>query len=154
MQEIKYVPIDQLRPHPKNPRKINEKQLDILCESIRKFPTYFEVRPILCNKNMEVYAGNMRLHAARKLGMAEVPVSVMDVSEAEQNEQMIRDNRSNGEWDFDLLGNHWDMPDLLAWGFEERELLGKAFALPETPKEEPKSSEEKNTCPACGQTIA
>jgi len=31
-------------------------------------------------------------------------------------------NRAGGEWDFDILGNQFEIPDLLDWGFTEFEL--------------------------------
>lgn len=31
-------------------------------------------------------------------------------------------NKAGGEWDFDILANQFEMPDLLDWGFDESEL--------------------------------
>jgi hypothetical protein len=124
MQKIEYMAIENLIPHPDNPRKVDEHQMDILCQSITDNADYFEARPILCNKGFVVFAGNMRLMAAKNLGLKEVPVAVMDISEERQKEIMIRDNRSNGMWDFDILANKFEMPDLTKWGFNESELVG------------------------------
>ena len=124
MQEIKYIAIEKLKAHPQNPRSINEKQMEILCDSIKANKEFFETRPILCNKNHVVFAGNMRLLAAQKIGLTEVPCAVMDISEERQREIMIRDNVSNGAWDFDLLGNNFDVPELISWGMPENQLVG------------------------------
>lgn len=122
MQKIEYVKVGLLKPHPQNPRIIRDRQFEILCESIRKHKSYFETRPILCNKDMVVFAGNMRLKAAIEVGLEEVPVAIMDISEEEQRDLMIRDNRQNGEWDLSLLAATYENDELLAMGFEEVEL--------------------------------
>ena len=83
LQKIKYVPIGSLIPDEANPRLIRDRQFQVLCESIKKNPDYFETRPILCNAKMKIFAGHMRWLAAKEIGMAEVPVAVMDISEIE-----------------------------------------------------------------------
>lgn len=120
--KVVYISVDLLKTHPNNPRKVDERQMEILCQSLKDNKDYFETRPILCNKDMVIFAGNMRFLAAKKIGMKEVPVAVMDISEDRQKEIMIRDNRSNGQWDWDLLGNEFDIEDLTKWGFDEQEL--------------------------------
>ena len=80
MQKIEYIEISKLKFLLDNPRTISDKQFEILCKSIKDNPEYFETRPILCNKDMEVFAGNMRLRAALKLSMDKVPCAIMDVS--------------------------------------------------------------------------
>lgn len=122
MQKIEYIKVGILKPHPENPRIIKDRQFQILCDSIRKHKSYFETRPILANKDMVVFAGNMRLRAAIEVGLEEVPVAIMDISEADQRELMIRDNRQNGEWDLSLLAATYENDELLAMGFEENEL--------------------------------
>jgi hypothetical protein len=70
-------------------------------------------------------------------GQAHVDVWMPDcpLSEEEVEELNIRLNRNNGDWDYDMLGNLFEVGDLLTWGFEEDDLgLGK----PEKPKKEPK----------------
>lgn len=126
MQKIEYVSVDKLTNHPQNPRKLSDRQMKILKESIQANPDYFETRPILCNKDFVVFAGNMRLAAAKDIGLKEVPVAIMDISEERQREIMIRDNRQNGMWDFDLLSSTFETPELLSWGFSETELGGAA----------------------------
>lgn len=36
-------------------------------------------------------------------------------------------NKRGGAWDFDILANEFEMPDLLDWGFDEKELAGLDF---------------------------
>ena len=122
MQKIEYIKIDELKSHPDNPRIIKNKQFNVLCKSIKDNPDYFETRPILCNTDMVIFAGNMRWRAAKEVGMTQVPVAVMDIPLERQREIMIRDNRENGEWDFEKLANHFDFEELLDWGFTDNEL--------------------------------
>lgn len=124
MQKIEYIDVEKLSVHPQNPRKIDEKQFEILCDSIRNNTEYFETRPILCNPQMIIFAGNMRFLAAKKIGLKQVPVAIMDIPEHKQKELMIRDNRQNGVWDFDMLANNFETKELTDLGFEKKELIG------------------------------
>lgn len=129
MVNIQYVSVDELKHHPQNPRQIDQDQFDILCESLRENKEYFETRPILANKDMVVFAGNMRLRAAKHIGMKEVPVAIMDISEKKQKEIMIRDNRQNGQWDWNMLANTFDNDELIRFGFSKGELGLEANAI-------------------------
>jgi hypothetical protein len=70
MQNIDCWPIQRLVEHPRNPRK-NDSAVDRMCGSIREFG--FKI-PCLVRSDGEVVDGHPRLKAARKLGIAEVPV--------------------------------------------------------------------------------
>ena len=118
MQKIEYIKISKLKGSPINPRKIDRDQFEKLCASIKENQLYFETRPILCNKEFVVFAGNMRLRAAKKLGLKEVPCAVMDISEEKQKEIMVRDNVSNGEWDISLLTAEFETEDLESYGVD------------------------------------
>lgn len=136
MQEIRYLPISQLKTHPDNPRVIKDKQFEILCRSLKENKSYFETRPILCNKQMVIFAGNMRYRAAKEIGLTEVPVSIMDVSEEKQKELMLRDNHQNGSWDWGLLAANFDDSMLASVGFD----------VPGTSEDEPVSG---SACVRC-----
>jgi hypothetical protein len=118
-QKIKYVSIESLTPDEANPRLIRDRQFQVLCESIKKNPDYFEARPILCNAEMKIFAGHMRWLAAKEIGMAEVPVAVMDIPKKRQKELMLRDNVSNGAWDWEKLANNFEIDELTGVGFDE-----------------------------------
>jgi len=68
----------------------------------------------------------MRYRACKDLGMAELPASwvqrVTGWTVEKKRRFIIMDNRPFGEDDFDLLANEWDMAELLAAGFDEKEL--------------------------------
>ena len=118
MLQIKYFNIGEITLLEENPRLIKDKEFEKLCKSIKKHPTYFEARPLLCNPKLVVFAGNMRLRAAQEIGLEQVPVIVMDVSQEEQRELMILDNVQNGEWDIDMLSSSFDLHELQELGVQ------------------------------------
>jgi len=104
-----------------NPRTIKKEDLDKLTKSIEKF-WIIEWRPFLVsNRTWEnvIIWGNQRYEVCKKLGIKEVPVHIMEwLSEEEEKEIIIRDNISNGEWDWDILANEWDQEELEEWGLD------------------------------------
>jgi ParB-like chromosome segregation protein Spo0J len=72
--ETQCWPIDRLVMYARNPRK-NDDAVDRMCSSIREYG--FKI-PILARSNGEVVDGHLRLKAARKLEMTEVPVILCD----------------------------------------------------------------------------
>jgi DNA modification methylase len=95
-------PIDRLVPYARNPRR-NDAAVDRMCASIREFG--FKV-PCLVRSDGEVVDGDLRLKAARELGLAHVPVILCDEWTPEQVKAFrILVNRSAtwAEWDEELL---------------------------------------------------
>lgn len=119
--EIVYRKLSELKELKGNPRKITRAEMDSLKKSIEDNQDYFEARPIiLSNRTGElvIIAGNQRYKAAKELGMDEVPTALLEgLTEEREKEIIIRDNVSNGDWDYDELKN-WDADDLEAWGVE------------------------------------
>jgi len=72
--QIQLWPIDRLVPYVRNPRR-NDAAVDRMCASIREFG--FKI-PCLVRSDGEVVDGDLRLKAARKLGLTEVPVILCD----------------------------------------------------------------------------
>jgi ParB-like chromosome segregation protein Spo0J len=89
-----------------------------------------------------VLGGNMRLRAAREAGLEQVPVYVVDWTEKQKREFLIKDNVSFGEWDWDLLANDWEALDLQEWGLDVW-----------TPEENEREEQEKQTCDQCGRQL-
>ena len=69
-QQTELWPIERLVEYPRNPRK-NDSAVDRMCSSIREFG--FKI-PCLVRSDGEIVDGHLRLKAARKLGIAEIPV--------------------------------------------------------------------------------
>jgi ParB-like chromosome segregation protein Spo0J len=112
----------QLKPYSRNPRK-NDHAIDRMVTSIRKFG--FPL-PVLARRNGEVIDGHLRLKAARKMGMEQVPVIVCgDWTPEEVKAFRIQVNQSANWAEFDL--------ELLALELADLQELGFDLALTYTP---------------------
>src|SRR3981189_308339 len=132
--EIQTWPIARLVFYVRNPRK-NDAAVDRMCSSIREFG--FKV-PILARSDGEVVDGHLRLKAARKLNITEVPVILCDEwTPAQVKAFRLVVNRSVtwADWDEELLSlelqelNAADF-DLDLTGFNPKE-LDDLLALPD-----------------------
>jgi len=100
---IERWPLDRLIPYARNARTHSEGQVAQIAASIKEFGF---VNPILAGADSVIIAGHGRLLAARKLGLAEVPVIVLDgLSENQRRALVIADNRLalNAGWDEEAL---------------------------------------------------
>src|ERR1700681_547240 len=101
-QQIELWPIDKLVAYVTNPRK-NDGAVDRMCGSIGEFG--FKV-PVLARSDGEVVDGHLRLKAARKLGLTEIPVILCDEwTPAQVTAFRLLVNRSVtwADWDEELL---------------------------------------------------
>src|SRR6516164_6556366 len=123
---IEHWPIDRLVLYARNPRK-NDAAVDRMCGSIREFG--FKI-PVLVRGDGEVVDGHLRLKAARKLGITEIPVILCDEWTPQQVKAFrLLVNRSVtwADWDEELLAlelqelNAADF-DLSLTGFNPREI--------------------------------
>jgi hypothetical protein len=117
---MEYRKLSELHKLENNPRTIKDIDMAKLMQSIRDNPDFFEARPlILSNRTgkLVVLGGNQRYEASKALGLTEVPTHLIEgLTEQKEREIIIRDNVSNGEWDWDLLANDWDSVLLDQWG--------------------------------------
>jgi DNA modification methylase len=98
---VEEVAIDLLRPDPANPRWIGQEELDSLERSIRQFGF---VAPVLARReDGTVIGGHQRLVAARRLGLATVPVTYLDLSIEQARLLNLALNKISGSWDDALL---------------------------------------------------
>lgn len=90
---IIYAAIDKIRENPFQPReKFDQKKLDDLISSIKEKGV---LQPVIVRDKdggYELIAGERRLRAARALGIAEVPVIVRNVSDADALELSLIEN--------------------------------------------------------------
>ena len=115
---VKVVKITEIKANPNNPRILKDDKFKKLVTSIEKFPEMADVRPIVVNMDMVVIGGNMRLRAMKEVGWKEAPVQIVDWTEEQQKEFIIKDNLGYGEWDWDDLANNWDEQELTDWGLD------------------------------------
>lgn len=125
---IELIEIDKLTLLENNPRRITKDQFEKLKKSLEEDPMFFKLRPCLVNKignDLIVYAGNQRVRAASKLKWCHVPCIVEEnVSETRMKSRAIKDNKTFGEWDFDVLNEHFEIDLILDAGFTAEELTG------------------------------
>ena len=119
----KIVKISQIKPNPKNPRTIKDERFDKLKKSIQDFPDMLNKRPLVCFTDTDgkyvVLGGNMRLKAAKDLGLKELPIILADEwTEEQKAEFLIKDNVGFGEWDWNELNTDWDTEQLNEWGLD------------------------------------
>jgi len=123
--EIKYVPIDAVKPWGRNPKKHNKKAI---VESLKRFkPT----QPILVQKGTGlIIAGHGRLEAFKELGYQEVPIIELEMNDAEARAYALVDNQTviAGGWDDDLLLSNLqelklELPelDMSIFGFSDKQ---------------------------------
>jgi ParB-like chromosome segregation protein Spo0J len=123
---IELWPINKLIFYARNPRK-NDAAVERMVASIREFG--FKI-PVLARSSGEVVDGHLRLKAARKLGITEIPVILCDEwSEAQVKAFRLMVNRSVAwaDWDEELLSLELiDLKgldfDLGLTGFDDEEL--------------------------------
>lgn len=95
--------VSDLIPYAANSRTHSDAQVAQIAASIKEFGW---TNPILVDGDDSIIAGHGRLLAARKLGMDEVPVIVLDhLTKAQQRALVIADNQLalNAGWDMDML---------------------------------------------------
>ena len=107
--EIVRLPIRDLLPHPKNPRKITQENLNRLCDSIRQ-NGYWEHRPIAVEPAEDklgkyyILDGNQRKKALGRLKRKDAPCMIYtELTDEERNDIILRSNINNGDWDLDML---------------------------------------------------
>jgi DNA modification methylase len=124
---VEYRKVEALIPYARNPRTHSDAQIAKIAASIVEFGW---TNPILVDGASGIIAGHGRLAAARKLGLAEVPViELAHLSAAQKRAYVIADNRLalDAGWDEEMLALELAELtdagyDLALTGFEDAEL--------------------------------
>jgi len=140
--QIERRPLDRLVPFARNPRTHTEEQVAQIAASIVEFGW---TNPVLVGEDGVVIAGHARLQAARKLGLSEVPVIVLDhLTETQRRALVIADNQlalAGTGWDEELLRGllvdlRQDEFNLDVLGFSDEEIAGWLTQDPDAPQED------------------
>jgi ParB-like chromosome segregation protein Spo0J len=100
---LETLPIDELRPWPRNARTHSRKQVRQIAESIQRLGF---TNPVLIDGDNQILAGHGRVEGAKLLGMQTVPCLRIDLmSAAEKRAYILADNKLalNAGWDEELL---------------------------------------------------
>jgi ParB-like chromosome segregation protein Spo0J len=131
--------IGDLVNYEKNPVQLSDKQAKELAKSLQKFGhiiPYTAAAPKNGSK-IPILDGHQRKRVEMELlgvkpdTMVEIRFPDRKLTEKERQEAIVRLRKNVGEWDFDILANNFDIPDLIDWGFSEKELIGSGFSIPE-----------------------
>jgi DNA modification methylase len=101
--EVQIWPLDRLLPYARNARTHSDEQIAQVAASIVEFGW---TNPILVGRDGVIIAGHARLAAARKLGIEEVPVILLDhLTETQRRALVLADNKLalNAGWDDEML---------------------------------------------------
>lgn len=114
--------IKELIPAEYNPRQIDKDAFEQLKRSLESFEC---VEPAVININPDrlnvIIGGHQRIKAAKSLKWKEFPCIEIDLPIEREKELNIRLNKNTGEFDMDMLANHFEVSDLVDWGFDESE---------------------------------
>jgi DNA modification methylase len=126
-RRIEFWRLDRLVPYARNARTHSDEQVAQIAASIAAFGFN---NPVLVDTNAGIIAGHGRFLAARKLGLDEIPVVVLDhLSETQKRAYILADNRigENAGWDEEVLAAELGELQSADWrldllGFSEEEL--------------------------------
>ena len=144
-QSFETVPIDDVSPHPRNPRKGD---VSLIAESIRQNGFYGSL--IVQRSSGHILAGSHRWRGAKAAGYTEVPVTWVDVDDDKATDILLVDNRASdvGEYDTDLiaelLAEKVDEGALSATGWTE-EALDELLALANSQEADDGGEGDKST---------
>jgi|SRR6267142_4703152 len=143
--------IKDLKKYEKNPRKLTKEQFKQLKFSMDKYGLID--KPII-NQDNTIIGGHQRIEVLKKIKSKSQMVDCWTpdvlLSEKEVEELCLRLNRNHGEFDYEILANNFEVPDLIDYGFTIEELqLGD---IEDLASPEPKEKAAK-LCPHCQQEL-
>jgi hypothetical protein len=100
---VVYLPVDQIKPDPRNARKHPAPQMAPLMASISEFGF---VSPVIIDEHDQLIAGHARLESGKAVGLKTIPCVVMKhLSAAQKRALALADNRiaELAIWDTDML---------------------------------------------------
>lgn len=101
-KNVNYISTDLIFPNVYQPRKhFNEETIDELAQSIK---TYGIIQPLSVRKlgenHYELIAGERRLRAAKKIGLAEVPAIIINISDSDSAAIALLENLQREDLNF------------------------------------------------------
>jgi hypothetical protein len=174
MEESGWIKVDDLKPHPKNPRDHTEEQVKEIAKSIK---AHGWGRPIIISSDYYILAGEgAYLAATEELHLLSVPYKFLEPKrkhdEPEAISYMLADNKlgEKSDWNYGKLETNFkDLKvagfDVTLTGFEDVEVKELQVGLnfggdvdlnDKEPLPKPKLPKEENhvgivKCPKCGE---
>jgi len=93
--------ISEITPYHKNAKKHSKKQIQQVANSIKEFGFN---QPIVIDKKGVIIVGHGRYEASKLLGLTEVPILEVDLTEKQAKAYRLADNKLNeSDWEMDLV---------------------------------------------------
>lgn len=153
MQKLEWLAqrrkISDLKNWEQNPRKITKEAFEKLKDRISK-RGFHDVIKVDTEDN--VLSGNQRKRALVDLGIKEVNVLVpnRELTDKEKKEIILESNLDDGIWDYDILGNVFEMEILDEVSFPEMSMFNAEGTEDEQGKlDEFSAKKEEVECPSC-----
>src|SRR4051812_21454913 len=146
---LEFWSLDRLIPSARNARTHSDAQIAEVAGSIRAFGF---TNPILIGEDGDVVAGHGRLEAARRLGLAEVPViPLRGLTELQRRQLMLADNRIalNAGWDLEML--RLELKDLAAIGADLSALGFSKGEMAQALTQHSKGLTDEDDCPPAAE---
>jgi ParB/RepB/Spo0J family partition protein len=97
---VEYVKVDELYPNAYNPNRQSEREFELLLKSMEEDGF---TQPVIAQKKTKMIVdGEHRWRAANRLGMKEIPVVFVDMTDAQMKISTLRHNRARGSEDIEL----------------------------------------------------
>lgn len=147
--KIEKMKVKDMIPYDRNPRIMSKEMAEKLEESIEQ-DGLFEL-PIVDLDNT-IVAGNQRYKVLMKMGKGEEEIDVIMPNRSLKNEEFLRiclrSNKIDGDWDYDMLANNFDVDYLSDIGFDKDKMVDFNPVDDDDIVDNEKS--KKQTCPECG----
>ena len=127
-----------------NPRELTKEQQNQLTDSLKRFGL---VDPIIVNTHKDrkniLVGGHQRMKVWESMGNETIPTVEVNLNLEKEKELNVRLNKNTGQFDMELIQEHFDTTELIEWGFTEDEIgewglnpdeLSDGFSLPEGDK--------------------
>ena len=102
-----------------NPRQLTTEQHKQLTDSLKRFGM---VDPIIVNKHKDreniIIGGHQRARIWKELGNTTIPTVEEKLPLDKEKELNVRLNKNTGEFDYDMLANHFEVEELIDFGFD------------------------------------
>lgn len=126
-----------------NPVQLSERAAKKLAEQLKRGQDlpYIAAAPPNGKAGLPLLDGHQRkaveLNINHKSPDTLVPVLVpaRKMTEREKKQWIVEHRKNTGDWNFDILANNFDVPDLLEWGFTEKELQLGGFEFEDTSRD-------------------
>ncbi len=106
-----------------NPRELTKEQENQLKDSLQRFGI---VDPVIVNIHEDrkdiIIGGHQRTKVWESLGNDKIPTVELELTLEQEKELNVRLNKNTGQFDMEMLGEHFNTEDLMEWGFSDEEL--------------------------------